>query len=820
MTELFTRAAELPPPGRSAWLAAETDDSALRAEVEAMLAAYDTDPDFLEQPTDASGAMEAAVADALIGRRLGAYRLVRQIGRGGMGVVYEAQRDDQEFDRRAAVKVLPVWRSAAFGERFRFERRVLAGLDHPGIARLLDAGTTEDGVAYVVLEFVDGQPVTTWCREHHLPAADRVRLIERICEAVAYAHRHLVIHRDLKPANILVTADGQPKLLDFGIAALVADDGASLGTTRTGQHSFTPEFASPEQVRGERVSTASDVYSLGVLLYLLLADRPPYALAELPPLEALRVVCEVDPPPPSSVAPRDVRGIVAGDLDAVVGKALRKAPAERYDSVAALAADLRAWRTGHPVTASPITFAYRASRFVRRHRAGVAATAALALAILGGAAATAWQARVARAERDKAQNRFRQIQEFSRSLLFDINDALRPVAGATDARRLLLDRAVALLDGLSADAGDDAALARELALGYQRLANLQGNQLSENVGDSAAAVRSLEKAGQLIERLRASSPDDPSLLDFAVNVQFDLAAVLGARGDPRGAAARAEHAALVRRLEARAGDDPAFASSVAEGYSNIGSFLAEAADFDGAERAYRTAVAQYERLPAGGRPLRVRRGFAFALKRLGAVLLRGERYEESERYYLEALRIDEENLREDDRPETRYDITFTLSDLALVQSRRQRWSDAVAMWVRALSLRQAAVDVDPKNMRPLSGVGVLHGRLGMAARAMGDLQGALRHYRQEIAARERLIGLAGVQPGRLADLAWARLNTAAVLLDLAGSAPGGGARDAWIAEAQRLVGATRRTDGKVSVPAGSEPGFVAAYDALVRRLGL
>ena len=819
VTELFDAACAQPPAARAAWVAAAGGDAEIRAEVEAMLQAYDTDPEFLEQPTDDADAMEQAVADALLGRRLGAYRLVRQIGRGGMGVVYEAQRDDQEFDRRAAIKVLPVWRSATFGERFRFERRVLAGLDHPGIARLLDAGTTDDGVTYVVLEYVDGQPVAAWCRERRLAVRDRVAIVEHICDAVAYAHQHLVIHRDLKPANILVTPEGQPKLLDFGIAALMADDGASAGTTRTGQHSFTPEFASPEQVRGERVTTASDVYSLGVLLYLLLADRHPYTLAGLSPLDVLRTICEIDPPPPSRVAPPEVRRTLTGDLDAIVGKALRKKPAERYATVSELAADLRAWRSGHPVVASPATLAYRTSRFVRRHRRAVAAATALALAIVGGGAATAWQARIARAERDKAQNRFRQIQEFSRSLIFDVNDALRLVEGATDARRLLLDRAVTFLDGLAADAGNDTALTRELAMGYQRLANLQGNQFSENVGDSASAAASLDKAVRLVNGLRTAAPHDVDLLQLAVNVHFDLAAVLEERGEPRAAAVKEAHAALVQRLEGLHGGNPALVAIVAEGYSNIGRFRSNASDFAGGEVAYRKAVAMYDTLPPAARTLHNRRGQAFALKRLGAVLLRAGKHDESEARYLQALRLDEEALREDDRPQVRYDMTFTMSDLALVQSRLQRWPDAIALWRRALEMRLAAAEADPKNTRPLSGVAVLHGRLGMAAYNSGDLYESVRRYRQEVAVRERLITLTGPLPGRVAELAWARLNTAFVLLALADRLPGDPARTAWIDEARRLARATSRGDGRVSVTAGSEPGYLEIYDHVMRRLG-
>ena len=816
VTELFEQATERPDAEREAWLAAVCDDDGIRAEVTAMLAAYDTEPEFLEQPTDAAGAMEEAVADALVGRRLGAYRLVRQIGRGGMGVVYEAQRDDQEFDRRAAVKVLPVWRSASFGERFRFERRVLAGLDHPGIARLIDAGTTPDGVTYVVLEYIDGQPVTTWCQGRTI--AEQVALAERICEAVTYAHQRLVIHRDLKPANILVTAEGQPKLLDFGIAALVADDGASRGTTRTGQHSFTPEFASPEQVRGERVTTATDVYSLGVLLYVMLTGRAPYSLSGLTPLQVIQTICDVDPPAPSAGAPPQVQSLLYGDLDAVLLKALRKHPSDRYGSVAEFAADLRAWRTGHPVSAAPASMTYRAHRFVSRNRKAVAAATAVVVALAAGGAATLWQARIAQLERDKAQNRFRQIQEFSRSLLFDVHDALRNVPGATEARRLLLDRAVTFLDGLAADAGDDPALALELAAAYQRLAKVQGNQFSENVGDTAGAVASLRKAVRYIDALHRDDPADTRVLTLAVHIHFDLAAILSERVDTSAKDEQAVHAALVNELETRHGADPETVAVVASGYSDIGRLRVDRGDIPGGGRAYERSVALYDSLPPGEHPLSVVRAHAFALKRLGAVLLREGDFGRSEQRYRQALALDEEAARRDDRPAVRYDITFTMSDLALVQSRLGHWDEAEAMWLKALALRRQALEDDPKNARARSGVATLYGRLGRAATARRNYAGAERWYREEVSTRGLLVQASEPLPGRVAEMAWARLRLAEALVDRADAERGHRERSAWIAEARRLFATVQRADGGASVTAGSPPGFHELFDQMRARL--
>ena len=254
---LFESAQSLPAERRTAWLAESCDDASARAEVEALLRAFEDDPGFLEAPVaaqQAGAALLEQIGKSAEGRLIGSYRVVRELGRGGMGVVYEAVRTGDEFSRRVAIKVLSSgWSASTLAERFRFERRVLAGLDHPGIARLYDAGATDDGVPYFVMEYVDGQPVDAWCRERALTVRQCVELMIRICEAVVHAHRNFVVHRDLKPANILVTGDGQPKLLDFGIARMLSEEvNASPGLTRTGQYAFTPEYASPEQVRGAR----------------------------------------------------------------------------------------------------------------------------------------------------------------------------------------------------------------------------------------------------------------------------------------------------------------------------------------------------------------------------------------------------------------------------------------------------------------------------------------------------------------------------------------------------------------------------------------
>ncbi len=819
ITALFHETCERPAVERESWLSAHCDDEQTRTEVIAMLRAFETDPEFLEKPDDLGEAVSSAVSAGLVGRRLGAYRLIGEIGRGGMGVVYDAQRDDQDFDRRAAIKILPSWSGSDLAERFRLERRVLAGLDHPGIARLVDSGTTDEGVPYFVMEYVDGKPVDVWCREQRLGITPRVALMERVCDALAYAHQHLVIHRDVKPANLLVTADGQPKLLDFGIAALLSADGdAVAGLTRTGHHSFTPDYASPEQIRGERVTTASDVYSLGVVLYLLLTGRLPYVLANQSPLEALRFVCEVDPPLMSAAAAAGARNTLRGDLDAIVAKALRKSPRERYGTVADFSTDLRAWRSGRPVTAALQSFSYRARRFARRNRAPVAAGATLVLVLAGGVAATAWQARIAAQERDKAQNRFRQVQEFSRSLLFDVHNALRSVPGATESRRLLLHRATEFLDGLASDAGDDDGLKLELAAGYQQLAQVQGSQLTTNLGDISAAIASLQKAADLVDGVQARHPEDPDPLMRAIGVHFDLADARGGRGDAQAARERQLHESLVRELEQRHSGMPRALAVVAKGMSDVGRFRGFGADFDGAEQAYGEAVQLFDALPQEGLSGSTLRDHAFALKRLGAVLLRAEKYDVSEQRYRQALALDEQAIKRDDRPETRYDMTFTLSDLGLVQSRRGDWLGAVAMWRRALVIRQAAADADPRDARALGGVATLFGRLGGAASEQQDFATSAARYRDELSVRERLMAASGPLPASVSARAWARLNLAKALVDRADATPRDSVRASWIDEARRLVRATRPGDGNASVTAGSEPGFLQLHAALTARL--
>ncbi len=540
--EILDRALALPGEERVAYLDEVCKgNSTLRAEVESLIRSHDdAGTGFLNTPAlDLKSAMpETGRKVDWIGRRIGVYHIAEEIGRGGMGEVYRATRADGQYTKQVAIKLVRVGLDRSFLlERFRNERQILASLDHPNIARLHDGGTTEDSVPYLVMELIVGTPIDQYCEHHQLGIPERLLLFNQVCSAVQYAHQRLVIHRDIKPSNILVTPEGIPKLLDFGIAKIL-DPTAGAETTLLGP--MTPEYASPEQVRGESITTATDVYSLGVLLYKLLAGRSPYPAETRSPLEFAKVICEMQPARPSTIrmplnatdpkfpqakasanSARFKRAL-KGDLDNIVLKALRKEPERRYSSVEQFAEDICRHLNGLPVTAVRGSARYRASKFARRNRFVLAASAMIAITLVAGVVATTRQARIARkqadiarAERARAEKRFSDVRELANSLIFEIHDSIQGLPGATPSRKLLLDRAVQYLDKLSQDSAGDINLQRELAWAYQRLATVQGDTSQSNLGEVGGAQVSNRKAMALFE---AVAKADPSNLTDQLNL--------------------------------------------------------------------------------------------------------------------------------------------------------------------------------------------------------------------------------------------------------------------------------------------------------------
>lgn len=539
----LSAALALAPRDRSAYLEGlGANDPALRSEVMSLLAIeQQASPEFLCPPTDGDEVTlnGSGTESSRLGRRIGPYQLVEEIGIGGMGVVYRAFRADDQFRKEVAIKLVRSGENSSFVvSRFKSERQLLAGLDHPNIAALFDGGTTEEGVPYFAMELIAGQPIVEYCNTKKLSVRERLELFLHVCSAVQYAHQRLIIHRDLKPSNILVTSTGTPKLLDFGIAKILEapslpEQGAE--TTISLFRLLTPAYASPEQIRGETITTASDVYSLGVVLYELLTGHRPCRIESNAPYEIEQAVCEFEPEKPSAIvfqrttlktdsrivditpksvsevregSPEKLSRLVRGDLDNIILMALRKEPQRRYPSVEQFAADLVRHLENKPVSAAKDTLQYRLSKFVSRHKAGFAAAIVVAVSVIGGIAVTLHEARIAQAQRWLAEQRFNDVRDLANSLLFDVHDSIQDLPGSTPARKLLIERALRYLDGLARGSASEPSLQRELATAYEKVGTVQGNPFGANLGDVQGALASYGKALAIREHLTQIDPEN------------------------------------------------------------------------------------------------------------------------------------------------------------------------------------------------------------------------------------------------------------------------------------------------------------------------
>ena len=541
----------------------------IRAEVESLLAFEESSEDMMHlSAVEFSRDFfdEDDTKNALIGQNVGAYRIVSELGYGGMGAVYLAERADGKFAQKVALKLLKrEMNTSALRRRFQQEREILASLEHPNIARLLDAGTTDDKIPFIAMEYVEGLPIDDYCNNKSLGLNARLDLFRQICAAVNFAHKNLVVHRDLKPSNILVTTDGIPKLLDFGISKIISPDYAQINSaTVTKLGVMTPGYASPEQLQNKSVTTATDIYSLGVILYELLCGHRPFESKENDLKEIYKAVIENEPLPPSSMIETSAKkikekseaeteiksfekpltglpkadteenvfrrtlphavnlnsGSLRGDIDNIVLKALRKEPERRYSSAENFAEDINLHQRGLPVSARPNTFAYRAEKFIKRNQLAVAAGFVILLTVIGGIAATLWQARRAEAQRVRAESRFNDVRSLANSFLFEITPEIETLSGATHAKEMLVTRALEYLDRLSAES-EDTALQRELAAAYEKVGDVQGNPFEANIGDMRGALLSYEKAHSIREKLLEKKSENTELKsELAKNTQL------------------------------------------------------------------------------------------------------------------------------------------------------------------------------------------------------------------------------------------------------------------------------------------------------------
>jgi serine/threonine-protein kinase len=648
---VFDAAVELPLSEQASFVAlACGDDHTLRAEVLDLLRLYRADG-FLDAPVArvASSVIEAATAiGGPVPERIGPFRVMHEIGRGGMGRVFLGERADGQFEQQVAIKLI---QHSAPGvlRRFADERRLLARLSHPGIARLFDGGITPAGLPYFVMELVEGEPIDRYCESHRLTVDERLELVAAVCDAVTYAHRHLIIHRDLKPSNILVTPDGRVKLLDFGIAKLLDPEQADDDAPRTELQAMTPEFAAPEQILGEPVSTATDVYSLGVLLYLLLSGERPYDVRGRTPAELQRIICEEMPPKPSSKATALAQRRIRGDLDLIVMTALQKEADRRYQSPAALAQDLKRFREGHTIVARADSVTYRLARFVGRHRVGVAIAGLLGLGFAGAAS----REHVLRA---RAQVEARKSAEVGGFLVkvFDVADPdgwSEPDGGRTTARELL-DRGASRIDSTLADQPEVQAELRNVLgrvytnLGlYARAAELlerslaQRRALGEAADTSAATTRDLlgmalvrldklDEAESLLRRALTERRRVLGTMHVATATSMDnLATLLQKRMQPDEAEALYREALAIR--QALLGDS---AVEVANTLNNLGLIAGEKRDYAVAESLLQRAFEIKRRRLGEGHALTAR-----TMQNLAQILQARGKSGQAEAYHRRAL---------------------------------------------------------------------------------------------------------------------------------------------------------------------------------------
>jgi serine/threonine-protein kinase len=670
VADLFDAALERPSAERAELLdRACGGRPALRAEVEALLEANDRAGGFLDSPAPSLLALDMEEEDEpRDGDRIGPYRVVREIGRGGMGAVYLAERADGAFEQQVALKLIrKSIVSQSLIRRFLRERQILARLEHPSIARLLDGGMSEDGQPYFAMELVRGTPLTTYCDARKLPLAARLSLFEQACGAVRHAHANLVVHRDLKPSNMLVTEEGALKLLDFGIARVLSEEaGADAGLTRGGLAPLTPEYAAPEQLRGQAATTSTDVYALGVVLHELLTGARPGSTGEPQPLaEAVsRPRGAADAVSPTEIAgargttPKRLKRLVAGDLEAIVHEALQADPAQRYPSVEALAGDLARFRDGLPVRARPATLRYRTGKLLRRHRVGSAAAAAAVLSLLVGLTASLWQAQVAARERDRAEAAAAEAEEVA-AYLVDLFRNVDPEhgAGAATTARELLDRGAARLGTQLGDRPRTRArLLEAIASVYRHLRLLEP---AEDLLEEAVATREREQG--------ATHPD-------LVQPLVDLAAIRYRRIRYREAEATLKRALSI--ADASGLDET---EAYASGLVLLGNLHLAERSWAEAEATYRRALTVLERSGnAAGRDE------AAILNNLGVALEGQGRLADAEAVHRQAL-----SMREAARGAGHFSVAQSLVNLARVVLARGALDEAAPLAERAHAIRLA-----------------------------------------------------------------------------------------------------------------------------------
>jgi eukaryotic-like serine/threonine-protein kinase len=712
--EVFNAAIDLSQSEREVVL--EKCDRNTLNQVTKLLDAHENAQNFIiENAIVDVGLFNENETDDYIGKQIDDYKIIKEIGHGGMGTVYLATKTDESFDKKVALKLIKRGMdTTAVLKRFVMERKILASLENPYIANLIDGGSTTDGLPYLVMEYIEGEPITKFCDSHRFSITERLELFRKVCSAISYAHQNLVVHRDIKPANILVTEDGTPKLLDFGIAKLLHPDW-SLETgeaTATMFRLMTPKYASPEQICGSAITTASDVYSLGVVLYELLSGERPYKIESRMPQEAANIVLTEEPSKPSEVATRrrgdaetwgevsastiadDKPNISAsprlpfsasqlkGDLDNIILKALRKEPERRYSSVQEFSEDIRRHLANLPITARPDTLIYRTDKFIRRHRFGVATGLLIFLSLLSGITATTWQTHRANIEREKAERRFNESRKLSKFLMTDVFDSLGMTSGTGKIQKDLVENTLVYLDNLAKEESEDIVLLGELANAYKKLGNVQDSTLNQTDG----ALQSFEKAVEIEQRRVELAPND-------LEVKRDLTAALFKVGE-----------ILLHR--------------------------------DGVERWLEVIVEiqklQHEIVAANPDSVENLFSLAGTYQTRGEMFAKLKRHEDARSDYQNALQFIEKaiNLSKNSAqtPQEKIGLSQKYIWLGEIYASLEDWQNSAKSNRTAGEIAEIVWQENPTLLQALRNTASSHRRLGLASEKLGDFQGALQNY--------------------------------------------------------------------------------------------
>ncbi|MGE3958399.1 MAG: protein kinase [Vicinamibacterales bacterium] len=760
--EALLEALDLPPGAVEAWLTSLGQaDPALADRVRHLIDAHERAGSFLDLPDEGLASLARPAADARTSgsepasprpTRIGAFTIERELGQGGMGTVLLGSRREGGFVQQVAIKVI---RGAAIGPsaaaRLTDERRILASLGHPAIAHFVDGGTTDEGSPYLAMEFVDGVPITRYCDEQRLSTRARVQLFLKVCDAVRFAHTRLVIHRDIKPSNILVTADGTPKLLDFGIAKLLDPLQASDAPTVP---VLTPHYASPEQAAGAAVTTATDVYSLGVLLYEVLTGEGPYrSVSGDSPLLAVLQAIRLEEPERPSVAARRHGRTVDEDLDAVLLKALRKEEAGRYGSVGELMDDLVRQLEGRPVLAHDGSGAYRLRRFVSRNRAAVVAGTVALASLVAAAGISTWQAQVARRERARADERFADVRSLANAVVGPLYDAISRVPGSTEARQTLVKEALSYLDRLAKVSADDLQLKAELADAYLKIGDVQGNLFNANLGDVPGSKASYARLLDLRQAVYDRRPSDPAAargLGIAHSRIGDIALGEGRADD--GVAAYGKALEIFERMTDRSEQTLVAHSSVLQ---HLAVTLNWADRKDEAIARFDQAIRMIEPLAqAPGASEEVRRSLLSARGNLGDVHYYREEYDKALALFREAERtaVELQKGSKDPALEQRNEYLIT-GRVAATLAELGDLDAALASRQHALEIQTALAERDPRNMAVQFDLANDYQSLGILHYRREDYRLALEALDRSRRTAEAALAVSPDQRSRLFDLA-------------------------------------------------------------------